>query len=73
MYILYGLPKGSTKLYDEVLLCTVCKTLQDVDKIIGVAKLDGFHSFRTVKEVLGSMPDFIGAVTVRKLRKKKRR
>lgn len=71
--LVYGLPAGETREYMAVLLCSICKTQEDVDKIIRVASRDGFHSFRVI-EYRDEPPDFTKAVRgVRQKRKTKRR
>jgi hypothetical protein len=50
----------------EELLSEKCRTLKDVDKVIELAKQDGFHSFRISKFIEGEMPDFVRAVKKRR-------
>ena len=71
MYLLYGLAKGDTERYMEILLCTVCKTLKDIDKVKRLAKSDGFYSFRVVKDKL-EMPDFVGTINTGKKKRSRR-
>jgi hypothetical protein len=55
--LVYGIPKGETERYTEVLLSTQSKTAEDVEKIKAAASRDGFHSFR-VTTYDGGPPDF---------------
>jgi hypothetical protein len=59
--ILYGLPKGSTERYDEVLLLTNA-TPEKIAKVKVLAARDGFHSFRVAHVDLSIAPDFTKAV-----------
>jgi hypothetical protein len=60
-YLLYGLPKGETERYAEVLLKTGLPSPEAADKIIALAAADGFHGFRIAK-FDGSPPDFTKVV-----------
>jgi len=66
IYLLYGLRIGERHRYMEELLSEKCRTLKDVDKVIELAKQDGFHSFRISKFIEGEMPDFVRAVKKRR-------
>jgi hypothetical protein len=55
--ILYGIPKGSTERYEEVLLLTNA-TPETIKKVKVLAAKDGFHSFRVAKIDLSAPPDF---------------
>jgi hypothetical protein len=55
-YLLYGLRKGETERYTEVLLARLASPAA-AEKIKALAKADGFHSFRIAK-FDGSPPDF---------------
>lgn len=55
--VLYGLPKGVTEQYDEVLLLTNA-TQARIEQVKVLAAADGFHSFRVAKIDLGTAPDF---------------
>ena len=66
--ILYGLPKGATERYEEVLLLTN-GTPESIERVKVLAAKDGFHSFRVAEVDLSTPPDFIKAVTGRKVRK----
>ncbi len=61
--ILYGLPKGATERYEEVLLLTNA-TPENIAKVKTLATKDGFHSFRVAVVDMSVAPDF--AKTVRK-------
>lgn len=56
-YILYGIPKGETDRYTEVILSTQCKTPAEIDAMKERASADGWHSFR-VAIYGGEAPDF---------------
>jgi hypothetical protein len=55
--ILYGIPKGATERYEEVLLLTNA-TPETIKKVKALAAKDGFHSFRVAKINLDAPPDF---------------
>lgn len=55
--VLYGLPKGATERYDEVLLLTN-GTPERIAKVKELATKDGFHSFRVAVIDLSKPPDF---------------
>jgi hypothetical protein len=55
--VLYGIPKGKTERYDEVLLLTNA-TPESIDKVKVLAAKDGFHSFRIATIDLTTPPDF---------------
>lgn len=55
--LLYGLPKGSTERYDEVLLLTNA-TPEKIARVKELASKDGFHSFRVANIDLSIPPDF---------------
>lgn len=59
--VLYGLPKGSTERYEEVLLLTNA-TPQQIERVKVIATKDGFHSFRVVDIDLSWPPDFARTV-----------
>ena len=59
--VLYGLPKGSTERYEEVLLLTNA-TPERIAKVKVLAARDGFHSFRTATMDLTTPPNFKKAV-----------
>ena len=59
--VLYGLPKGSTERYEEVLLLTNA-TIEKIEKVKQLAARDGFHSFRVATIDLSVIPDFAKAV-----------
>lgn len=59
--ILYGLPKGATERWEEVVLLTNA-TLEKIKKVKIIAARDGFHSFRTAVIDLTIRPDFTKAV-----------
>ena len=46
--LLYGLPKGATERYEEVLLLTNA-TAEKIEKVKALAARDGFHSFRVAE------------------------
>ena len=55
--LVYGLAKGDTERWQEVLLSKACKTKECVEKVKQMASKDGFHSFR-VTTFDGGPPDF---------------
>lgn len=59
--VLYGLPKGATERYEEVLLLTQA-TEEKIEKVKRLAAKDGFHSFRVADIDLSVPPDFGKAV-----------
>lgn len=56
-YIIYGIPKGETERYTEVILSTQCKTTAEIESMKIRASADGWHSFR-VTTYNGEAPDF---------------
>jgi hypothetical protein len=62
--LIYGLPKGETGRYAEVLLYGGGRKLSedDVRKVLAAASKDGFHSFRVTGFKAGTFPDFGSAV-----------
>ena len=59
--VLYGIPKGATERYEEVLLLTNA-TPDKIARVKILAEQDGFHSFRTATVDLSVAPDFTKAV-----------
>lgn len=59
--ILYGIPKGETERYKEVLLHTKA-TAASIARVKRLAAADGFHSFRVAKIDLTVVPDFAKTV-----------
>jgi hypothetical protein len=59
--VLYGLPKGATERYEEVLLLTNA-TPAKIERVKVLAGHDGFHSFRTAEIDLTTPPNFAKAV-----------
>ena len=57
-HLLYGLPKGETERYTEVLLLSDASDPQRVEKVKALATKDGFHSFRIAAVDLSQPPDF---------------
>lgn len=55
--ILYGIPKGETERYMEVLLLTNA-TPEKIERVKALAARDGFHSFRVAVIDLSTPPDF---------------
>ena len=55
--VLYGIPKGETERYTEVLLLTNA-TPALIEKVKALASADGFHSFRVATIDLSVAPDF---------------
>jgi hypothetical protein len=55
--VLYGLPKGETERYREVLLLTNA-TPEKIERVKLLATKDGFHSFRVAEIDLSVKPDF---------------
>jgi hypothetical protein len=67
--VLYGLPKGATERYEEVLLLTNA-TPEKIEQVKALASKDGFHSFRVAQIDLSEAPDFSKAVTGSKSKRK---
>jgi hypothetical protein len=65
--VLYGLPKGATERYEEVILLTNA-TAETIAKVKVMAAKDGFHSFRVAVIDLTTAPDF-GATVLRRGKK----
>jgi hypothetical protein len=63
--ILYGIPKGETERYTEVLLLTNA-TPEKIAKVKVLAAKDGFHSFRVATVDLSVAPDFAATLKTRK-------
>ncbi len=59
--VLYGIPKGATERYEEVLLLTNANP-EKIKKVKVLAARDGFHSFRESKIDLSVVPDFARTV-----------
>ena len=59
--IMYGIPKGETERYTEVLLLSNA-TEEKIARVKELAAKDGFHSFRIAKVDLGTAPNFAKAV-----------
>lgn len=59
--ILYGLPKGATERYEEVLLLANA-TPEKIERVKVLATRDGFHSFRVAEIDLSVAPDFTKVV-----------
>ena len=59
--VLYGLPKGKTERYEEVLLLTN-GTPEKIERVKVLAARDGFHSFRVAEIDLSKPPDFLGTI-----------
>lgn len=59
--VLYGIPKGETERYTEVLLLTNA-TPEKIERVKVLAAKDGFHSFRVAVIDLSVPPDFTKAV-----------
>lgn len=62
-YLLYGLEQNETRDYMETLLYTHATTKEQLNKVIELAKANGFHSFR-VATYNGEKPDFINALNI---------
>jgi hypothetical protein len=60
--VMWGIPKGCTERYQEVILLTNA-THETAERVKVLASRDGFHSFRTAKIDLSVAPDFTKAVT----------
>ena len=61
--LLYGLEANQTERYMESLLASQCKNESDVQKVIKVAKENGFHSFR-IAYYNGEKPDFTNTLNI---------
>jgi len=55
--ILYGIPKGLSERYEEVILLTNA-TSEKIERVKVLATKDGFHSFRVAEIDLSVVPDF---------------
>lgn len=55
--VLYGIPKGETERYMEVLLLTNA-TAEKIERVKVLAAADGFHSFRVATVDLSVPPQF---------------
>jgi hypothetical protein len=55
--LLYGIPKGETERYMEVLLLSNA-TPEKIKKVKVLAAKDGYHSFRVATVDLSVPPDF---------------
>jgi hypothetical protein len=55
--VLYGLPRGATERYEEVLLLTNA-TPEKIERVKTLAAKDGYHSFRVAVIDLSKPPDF---------------
>lgn len=62
--LIYGLPKGESERYTEVLLSSRCQSQADVEKVKAAAARDGWHSFRVATMRDGERPDFAAAVKI---------
>ncbi len=62
-YNLYGLPKGETRPYMEVLLLTEA-TLDQCQKVKSIAKKDGYSNIRLAVVDLSTPPDFQNAINL---------
>jgi hypothetical protein len=62
--LVYGLEKNETRDYMESLLASNCKNLDDVKKVIDVARQHGYHSFRMANYTENEMPNFINTVRI---------
>ena len=62
--LLYGLRKDETRDYMEELLFSGAKSMDTINKVIELAKKEGFHSFRVATFTMGEKPDFIKALTI---------
>ena len=59
--VLYGLPRGATERYEEVLLLTNA-TPERIERVKALVSKDGFHSFRVAVIDLSTPPDFGGTI-----------
>ena len=62
--LLYGLPKGKTERWKEVLLLTQATT-ESIERVKVLATRDGYHSFRVATVDLDVPPDFAATVLVK--------
>ena len=65
--ILYGIPKGATERYEEVLLLSNA-TPEKIEQVKVLASRDGFHSFRVAIVDLSTPPDFTQVINTKKRR-----
>ena len=61
-YLLYGLPKGETRDYMELLL-TVTDSMERIEFIKQYSIDRGYHSFR-IATYAGEKPDFVNTVNI---------
>jgi len=61
-YVLYGIPKGETESYMEVILLSDASDSARVEKVKQIAAKDGYHSFRLAKIDMTVLPDFAKTV-----------
>jgi hypothetical protein len=57
-YVLYGIPKGETERYSEVILLSEASDAKRVEKVKELAGKDGFHGFRLARIDLTVAPNF---------------
>ena len=62
-FLLYGLAKDSTELWQEELLY-VGTTREQLDTIEQKARADGWHTFRRSCFTPGELPNFAGTINV---------
>lgn len=61
-YLLYGLHKDESRDYMETLLL-VTKDKNQIDRVIKIASVDGWHSFRTAT-YNGEAPNFTNTLNI---------
>ena len=68
-YVLWGLPRGATERYEEVVLIGGVTDPRILDKVETLASADGFHSFRSARIDLTTPPDFTKTLNISPARK----
>lgn len=63
-YVMWGIPKGETERYTEVLLLSDASDPRRVECVKELAARDGFHSFRIAAIDLRIAPDFGKSVSL---------
>jgi hypothetical protein len=62
--LIYGLRKDETRDYMEELLFSGAKSMDTINKVIELAKKEGFHSFRVATFRMGEMPNFTKSLNI---------
>ena len=62
--LIYGLRKDETRDYMEELLFSGPKSMDIINKVIELAKKQGFHSFRVATFRMGEKPNFTKSLNI---------